>query len=268
MRDAGLVPAFRYLAPACLTEEGIRKIIVKKPLLCGCLVDVATEEIPQFLHHPGVDLLEWRLDLFLRKHSLESTRDALRFLSISPGPSSGPSSPRHPVLATNRPLREGGAFEGTEEARFDMLRKAAEAGAEWVDIEDDTPEDTAKWFSSRHTRVLLSHHEFSETPDSVSLRRLAERMAGKGADTVKIVTYARSPEDNLRVLDLIPFARRELGIEMIAFCMGPLGRWSRFVCLMLGSPWTYVQFQELSAAAPGQLTVPEMRTLLSIGFEL
>ncbi len=118
-------------------------------------------------------------------------------------------------------------------------------------------------FSREKSRCLLSHHDFSATPDRLTLQRLAAAMAQRKPHAIKIVTYARTPEDNLRVLDLIPFGRQELGMEVLAFCMGPLGRWSRLVSLLLGSPWAYVQFPELSAAAEGQFTATEMRQLLS-----
>ena len=79
---------------------------------------------------------------------------------------------------------------------------------------------------------------------------------------MKIVTMAQSGEDNLRVLELIPLAGKEFGIELIAFCMGPAGKWSRLVSIFLGSPWTYAQFEGQSATAPGQLSVSEMRAMI------
>lgn len=230
--------------------------------LCGCLVDVSTEQIVRFLNHPGIDLLEWRLDVFLRHHSPQETIDALRFLA---------TSARRPIIATNRPKREGGMFEGSEELRLDILRKAVEAGAEWVDLELDASRDALEWLPAASTGsagkagLIISHHDFTGTPARSDLERLAREMARRGAKVIKIVTQAHRPEDNLRVLDLIPFGRRELGIDVIAFCMGPVGRWSRFACLMLGSPWSYVQLPGTSPAAPGQFTLDAMRKLLALG---
>ena len=77
-----------------------------------------------------------------------------------------------------------------------------------------------------------------------------------------MVTFAQSGEDNLRVLELIPLAEKEFGIDLIAFCMGPAGRWSRLVSIFLGSPWTYAQFEGQSEAAPDQISVSEMRALI------
>ncbi len=228
--------------------------MMPKRSLCGCVTDVPAEQLRGLWHHPEVDLLEWRLDVFCKRYGWDETLTALSVLS---------TLPRHPVVATNRPQREGGAFVGAEALRFELLSKAVEAGAEWVDFEAWIDEATLHDFQSRKVQVLLSHHDFSATPDRLTLQRLAAAMALKKPQAIKIVTYARTPEDNLRVLELIPFGRQELGLEVLAFCMGPLGRWSRLVSLILGSPWAYVQLPELSPAAEGQFTAKEMHQLVS-----
>jgi 3-dehydroquinate dehydratase type I len=87
-------------------------------------------------------------------------------------------------------------------------------------------------------------------------------MRKTGADALKIVTMARTGEDNLRVLELIPLAAKEFGIDLVAFCMGPEGKWSRLVSIFLGSPWTYAQLAGQSAAAPGQISVSEVSALM------
>jgi 3-dehydroquinate dehydratase type I len=226
---------------------------MRKPSLCGCLVDAPIERAPELLRHPELDLVEWRLDLFSVRHTWEKTLDALSALS---------DVGRHPVLATNRPKAQGGAFEGAESFRVDVLKRAVGAGAEWVDLEEETSEDVLDWFKEKDIKILLSHHDFSGTPDLSTLKHKVYGMAQRGVDTVKITTYAATAEDNLRVLELIPFGRRELGIDIIGFCMGPLGRWSRVVSLLLGSPWTYVQLPGQSGSAPGQFTPSEIRVLL------
>lgn len=225
-----------------------------KASLCGCLTDIAFDDLPDLLVQSGVGLLEWRLDLFLQKHSMERTRDALLHLSLSP---------RHPVVATNRPTRAKGAFEGPEESRIKLLEEAVKCGAQWVDIEDDTPEDLFDAFPSATCSTLVSHHDFDTTPDSLSLHRLAEKMIRMRPDAIKIVTMANSPEDNLRVLELIPSVQHRFGVPVVAFCMGRFGIWSRAVSVILGSPWTYVRLPGRSASAPGQLSPDEMTKLLN-----
>lgn len=225
-----------------------------KPALCGCLMDAPIHKVPGLLQFPGVDLVEWRMDVFSKKHSPEETFKALPLLS---------TFSRHPVLATNRPRRQWGAFEGPEGERLDMLHRAVDAGAEWVDLEEDISDAAWERFLDGGSKTLISHHDFSGTPDQTTLMRLAEKMAWRGPNAIKIVTYARTSEDNLKVLELIPYGKKDLGIDVIAFCMGPMGRWSRLVCILLGSPWTYVELTDQGAAAPGQFTAAEMKALLS-----
>jgi 3-dehydroquinate dehydratase type I len=233
---------------------GYEFLMLPKFALCGCVTDAPVEKLGVVLQHSEVDLMEWRLDVFFRRYGLNETLDALGALS---------TAPRHPVLATNRHQAEGGMFEGTEELRLEILHRAIDAGVEWIDVEERIADAALQGFLSRNVRVLLSHHDVSATPDRSSLKRLAKSMARRGVHGIKIVTFARTPEDNLSVLGLIPFGRQELGVDVVAFCMGPQGRWSRAACLFLGSPWTYVQVPDLSPAAEGQFTAAEMRLVLN-----
>ena len=172
--------------------------------------------------------------------------------------------PRLPVIATNRPVREMGDFAGREDLRLSMLEEAAKSGAEWIDLEHDADVDYIARFRQAGAKVLVSWHSPAETPSREILHQKLESMRKRGADALKMVTFAQSGEDNLRVLELIPLAEKEFGIDLIAFCMGPAGKWSRLVSIFLGSPWTYAQFEGQSAAAPGQLSVSEMRALMCI----
>ena len=83
-------------------------------------------------------------------------------------------------------------------------------------------------------------------------------MLAAEADIVKLVALAREPADNLRMLSLIPRAKAQ-GKEIIAFCMGPLGKWSRIAAPLLGSWLTFAPFSKHGASAPGQLTVNDLK---------
>ncbi|MCE5336305.1 MAG: type I 3-dehydroquinate dehydratase [Desulfobacteraceae bacterium] len=226
-----------------------------KGRICGCLVDCPPEDFPAWLDYPGIDLIEWRIDQFAQcvpEGGMAFFLDGLSRKS------------RHEVIATNRPLREMGAFDGPEELRIKMLADAARAGAEWVDLEHDAEIGEMDMFRGHGAKILLSWHNPLETPHRGILHARLESMCKTAADALKMVTFAQSDEDNLKILELIPLARKEFGKKLIAFCMGPKGAWSRLACLMLGSPWTYAQLPGLSPTAPGQLSVSEMREMLRV----
>ena len=86
-------------------------------------------------------------------------------------------------------------------------------------------------------------------------------MAATGADVVKIVTHASAQTDNLTVLGLIPLAEK-MGIGMIAFCMGPLGRISRVACPLLGGAFTFASLKKGQESASGQVPATEMKMIL------
>lgn len=223
--------------------------------ICGCILDSSAKEFPAWLNYAGTDILEWRLDCFSGRFAQEPPAHFFKALSVSS---------RRRLIATNRPRREMGTFDGPEEARLKMLEDAAAAGAEWVDIEFDAAERGVARFHELGTKVLVSSHHPERTPSAKELRVLLEKMSGAGADALKIAAFARSVEDNFRVLELITIARAEFGTDLIAFCMGPAGKWSRLACLLLGSPWTYARLPGQPAAAPGQLDADEIRTVLDI----
>ena len=223
-----------------------------QPSLCGSFLGTSGEELASALNQRGLALLEWRLDIFLAARSTREAREAMKLLG---------ETRRLPVLVTNRPLREGGLFAGTEEERVGILLKAAEAGADWVDLELDVPSETLSRFREVGARIVISRHDFSRTPEDGVLRRWVDEMSVFEPQALKIVTHAQSPSDCLRILGLIPWTRREFGRALIGFCMGPVGRWSRLACLALGSPWTYVHLPGRAAAAPGQLSIDDAEQL-------
>ena len=198
------------------------------------------------------DLLELRLDLIggLNKGLLKEIIKAMPL----------------PVIATNRALWEGGSFEGSEEERIGLLEEAVASGAIFVDIEFATKGNLKrriKRVAQDHgARLIYSHHDFEKTPPFRQLRGLFEEMVSQGADVVKIVTFATDRHDFLELSSLYPLARR-LGVDLVAFCMGEKGCFSRLFCLDLGAFLTFSAIEEGASSAPGQIPVREMKDILS-----
>lgn len=167
-----------------------------------------------------------------------------------------------PVIATNRLAAEGGKWSGTEADRRALLEEALALGADFLDLElaADPAWRRDLWQRRGKARIILSWHDFSGTPDTASLAATFQNMLAQEADVIKMVALAQAPEDNLRLLSLIPQALAA-GREIIAFCMGPAGKWSRITAPLLGSFLTFAPFTKKGASAPGQLTVNEVKKL-------
>jgi 3-dehydroquinate dehydratase type I len=167
-----------------------------------------------------------------------------------------------PVIATNRPAAEGGRWTGTEAARLALLGQALDLGVTCLDLEMAADPGFRREILARResTKLILSWHDFTGTPETTRLAAILEEMLATEADIVKLVALAREPADNLRLLSLIPQARAR-GKDIIAFCMGPVGKWSRIAAPLLGSWLTFAPFSKTGASAPGQLTVNDMKRL-------
>lgn len=199
--------------------------------------------------HRQADILELRIDRI-------KNADVPRLLAAK----------RKPVIVTNRRAGEGGGFRGTEEERVALLRQAVRFGAEYIDVELRTDEKLRNGLRAEirkqgsYTKAIFSWHDFSETPDPNELRTILRKCAVCGG-IIKIATMANEYEDNLRVLGLIPEAKK-MGREIIAFCMGEKGRLSRIAAPVLGSYLSYASLEKGAESAPGQLTAAEMKKIL------
>lgn len=194
------------------------------------------------------DYIEARLD-FLRP---EAVPDALESL--------GGMLAR--TVCTLRPRSEGGRFPGTEPERRSILGLVAGYSPFLIDVELSalgSDAALARRLRSSGTGILVSWHDFGGTPDTPELERVLARMSALSG-RVKMVCTAHTAEDAARMLGLyaVPGPR-----SLISFAMGEHGRFSRVLCLHLGSPYTYVAAGR--AVAPGQFGAGEMREIIGRG---
>ena len=165
-----------------------------------------------------------------------------------------------PVIATNRLAAEGGRWTGTEAARRHLLEQALAQGVTCLDVELAADASWRRELAARRgpTRLILSWHDFAGTPEAARLDAVLVEMLAAEADILKLVTMAQQPADNVRLLSLIPRVQAH-GKDIIAFCMGPAGKWSRVAALLLGSWLAFAPFSKSGASAPGQLTVNDLK---------
>lgn len=178
--------------------------------------------------------------------------DLIRLFRTHPGP----------VIATNRLATEGGQWTGSEAERRALLEEALTLGADFLDLElaADRAWRRDLWQRRGQAKIILSWHDFSGTPETDQLEAICQELLAQEADVIKMVAMAHKPEDSLRLLSLIPRALAT-GREIIAFGMGPAGKWSRVAAPLLGSFLTFAPFSKKGTSAPGQLTVNEVKWL-------
>jgi 3-dehydroquinate dehydratase-1 len=198
-------------------------------------------------HGHDADLIEIRLDLLAAPEVVPFTEGLTM-----------------PLLFTNRPTWEGGAWQGLEGDRVALLLEAVRAGASYVDIELRAPGESLfqimEATGSCDCATIVSWHDFAETPETDQLLGILAEMADSGADIGKIVTTAHDYADTLRVLGL-QLAAKDLGFPLACFSMGKAGQISRAATLSLGGVLTYGAADRGACTAPGQLGVAELRAL-------
>lgn len=160
------------------------------------------------------------------------------------------------LIITIRRAEEGGFRRIPEEERLELYRRAMTLKPRYVDVEarSEIAGEVMREARKRRVGVILSYHDFEETPPFETLMEILQGMASMNPDVVKIVPTANSHLDNVRVLRLYEHAE-----NLVAFCMGPLGRISRLFSALL-APFTYASLEK--AVAPGQMSVEELRKLL------
>ena len=161
-----------------------------------------------------------------------------------------------PVIVTNRPIREGGKFDGSEEERIALLKLAIQLHANFVDVEHDSIQninrDMVHRASMGKTKRIVSYHNFRETPGN--LTDIYQRLSQSGADIIKIVTYANDIVDNVKIYRLLQQTR----IPTISFCMGEYGIISRILYKRFGSYLTFASLRAGKESAPGQICIDEL----------
>jgi 3-dehydroquinate dehydratase/shikimate dehydrogenase len=149
-----------------------------------------------------------------------------------------------PVVATCRPVWEGGRFDGSEEERRGVLASALAHGAAYVDIEWQAGFDDL--IRADRARVVVSSHDFTGVPPDLTSR--ARAMRNTGAALIKIAVSAT------RLCDTLPLLEVAKGGDAVVVGMGDAGVASRLLASRFGSRWTYAG----DGVAPGQVPAASM----------
>lgn len=160
-----------------------------------------------------------------------------------------------PIIVTCRPSSLNGKFKGPEQQRLELLRTAIKLNAHYVDIESESDKDTINELlkNKNGTRIIISHHDFKQTPEITELNKIYNNIKTLNPDLIKIVTKANSLNDNFKIFELLNNKN-----NLISLCMGLKGQISRVLAPKYGSRITYAALEKNKESAPGQLTIKEL----------
>lgn len=194
----------------------------------------------------GERFLEFRLDYLARP--LDGIAIIQQFLSQYPDAF---------LLATCRRHQNHGRFNGSIEEEFRILAAAIEAGARAVDVEIESAETPMAHMGLLEGRaqVIVSYHNFEGTP---AMDPIMRRMLKVPAAAYKIVTTARKPSDNLRVLAL---AKAYPKVPVILLAMSETGFPTRVLSPVMGGVYTYAAPSAVEGTAAGQVSARTLRNL-------
>jgi 3-dehydroquinate dehydratase-1 len=216
-----------------------------------------------------VKSLEARVRQARRLHAdlIELRLDYLRNLDISALDAIGKFSNTNEIW-TIRSSKEGGKGSTLSEyQRINLIRYAiAHLQPSYFDVEIVTLRrypDLIKEINRTRTKLIASSHDLKGIKGSADFRKIifSAPLKNKSLFAVKIVSQAKSLQDNLKVLGLYSSLKQKKAPKLVAFCSGRLGIPSRILCLFLGSPYSYTSLAG-EAVAAGQLDIKTMRKIV------
>ena len=187
----------------------------------------------------GADLVEFRIDAM----DHPNPDDVLNIIKDI----------NHPLIATNRKIDEGGFFKGSESERTEILLTAAKY-ADIIDIELETDLDHMNKVIKASKSTIISYHDFKKTPPLDFLLDVVSRERKLG-DIAKFAVMPKNISDTLVVLNVLSQVEKTVGIAM-----GDIGKYTRVVAPLFGSPITFASLDNISA--PGQLDIQTTKNFL------
>lgn len=238
------------------------------PKICVPIVGINRAEIlssASALRETPAHVAEWRADWFsdiLDENgtpNLTAVTDILRQLRSILG--------NIPLLFTFRTAAEGGEKNiDFQSYRALNLAASGEGLADLADVEFFTAGNAAETLieelHKRGVKVIVSSHDFHQTPDAKVLIDRLCTMRKIGADLPKIAVMPQSRKDVLVLLEATETAASLLDCPIITMSMSSAGVISRLCGEVFGSAMTFGASGK--ASAPGQMDVQDLSVVLEL----
>lgn len=236
---------------------------VKFPLICTPLVGRTKENIlaeVALIVAKKPDLLEWRVDFF------EGIGDSGAVIDVAA--SIKQAAGGIPILFTRRSIKEGGQqIPLNEDGVVALYAEVCKSGT--VDIVDfemgNDPQHIRQVRADAKasgTQLILSFHNFQQTPSLESLKQKFTLAQELGADIAKVAVMPQSLDDVLTLLAATSQSSQQLDIPLVSMSMGGHGSLTRLFGWTFGSAMVFAIGG--SASAPGQVPIEDLNTVLGI----
>lgn len=166
------------------------------------------------------------------------------------------------IIATCRQQQYGGDFSGDTNQQQQILQQANNLGANYIDIDLDIFKQIT--ISNQKAKIVISYHNFHQTPSDLKLRETQEQMQSTNADIIKIAVMNQNQDDAKRIYTLLTNQHskdNKTTKPQIIIGMGEAGKITRVVAPLLGSYLTFATINNNSNSADGQIEISKLKLL-------
>lgn len=230
----------------------------EEPIICVPVTSIDKKSLDEIKKYRNrLKLIEIRFDYIFEKLQNQDVFKLINSLEI-------------PYIFTFRSNletnRKGDIKKIEDDIRIEWYYKAIDKGASLIDFElssikiYDKFKELIDFAHKNNVGVIISYHNFKETPESINLQEIIKEENDYGADVLKFATYVNKMDDILELEKSTYIARKLYNKPIISMGMGELAKITRISLLFYGSDITFAFITENSA--PGQLSFEQAETIL------
>lgn len=230
-------------------NEGLPKVCVP---IVGKTEKEIYEEIAQ-LSWDTVDVVEWRLDCIEEELPFQAMYNLAKMISDE-----------YPLLVTFRTSFEGGKRSISYEEYAQLYKKLIDTKVvDMIDVEyrrEEVVQELIDYAHKRDVKVVLSYHNFNQTPQEKEMFMQLRTMQKLGGDICKIAVMPKSDEDVITILQTAIHWKKQAIQPYVLLSMGTFGMITRISAEFMGNCMTFAKGMQESA--PGQLAKEQVKEAL------
>ncbi len=140
-----------------------------------------------------------------------------------------------------------------------VVQMASTAKFDYIDVDYQLTKeiDYRKFVESLdYGKIILSYHNFNETPSFLKLKKILKKMSGFDPEVYKIATKVSQKGDADTLLKILLNKKKKA--KMICLGMGRSGIKTRVLSVILGAELTFASLDKGQETADGQLSFKEL----------